>query len=102
MDWHFRKRISAWIVLLAAAVLVRMTAAAQPVQLQRALLDHYCVSCHNQRLRTANLALDSLSVDDVTANAAVWEKVLRKLRTAAMPPPGMPRPEPGAVDAFSS
>ena len=52
---------------------------------QRALLDQYCVTCHNQRLRTADLTLDTVSVDDIAGNAAIWETVLRKVQTAAMP-----------------
>src|SRR5579871_1384519 len=102
MDWYFLKRIGARLLLSAAVVLIGTAAAAQSVQPQRALLDRYCVSCHNQRLHTANLALDTLSLDDIAGHAAVWEKVLRKLRTGAMPPPGMPRPDAAAVDSFAS
>jgi cytochrome c5 len=102
MDWPPRKRIVARMVLPAAVVLMGTTAAAQPAQPQRTLVDRYCVTCHNQRLRTANLALDTASVDDIAGNTTIWEKVLGKLRTGAMPPPGMPRPDPAAVDAFAS
>ncbi|HEV8319245.1 MAG TPA: DUF1592 domain-containing protein [Vicinamibacterales bacterium] len=59
----------------------------------RAVLNRYCVTCHNDRLKTAGLALDTLNLDDVSVDAAVWEKVIRKLRTNAMPPPGRPRPD---------
>src|SRR3989441_7067730 len=59
----------------------------------RAVLNRYCVTCHNDRLKTAGLALDTLNLDDVSVDAAVWEQVIRKLRTNAMPPPGRPRPE---------
>src|SRR5712691_926229 len=57
----------------------------------RALLDRYCVSCHNQRLKTAGLMLDTLDVTRVGEHADVWEKVLRKLRSGMMPPGGAPR-----------
>jgi cytochrome c5 len=62
----------------------------------RAVLDRYCTSCHNGRLRTANLNLDKAAVDldRVSDHAAVLEKVLQKLETGAMPPPGVPRPAP--------
>jgi hypothetical protein len=60
----------------------------------RALLDQYCVSCHNQKLRTAGLVLD-LDVTNPSANAEVWEKVIAKLRAGSMPPPGRPRPDRG-------
>ena len=61
----------------------------------RAVLDRYCVSCHNQKLKTAGLILDADAVDvtHVPAGAATWEKVVRKLRSGAMPPPGRPRPD---------
>ncbi len=60
---------------------------------QRALLDRYCVTCHNGRMRTAGLALDEHDVTAVAAAPAVWETVVRKLRAGAMPPPPRPRPD---------
>jgi len=68
----------------------------------RALLDRYCVTCHNERLRTAGLALDTMDVTNVSAGAEVWETVIRKLRMGAMPPPGRPRPDQPAYHAFRS
>jgi mono/diheme cytochrome c family protein len=59
----------------------------------RLLLDQYCVACHNQSLMTAGLALDELDLQEATDNADIWEGVIRKLRTRAMPPAGMPRPD---------
>ena len=69
---------------------------------QRALLDRYCVTCHNDRLRTGGLTLDADAVDvtDVAAHGEVWEKVVRKLRAGAMPPRPRPRPEPAAYAGF--
>src|SRR5687767_4703562 len=61
---------------------------ASAVSTPRALLDTYCISCHNEKLRTAGLLLDQLDVAQVGAHAEVWEKVLRKLRSGMMPPPG--------------
>ena len=68
----------------------------------RAVLDRYCVTCHNERLRRGNLALDTADVDRVGDLPEVWEKVLRKLRTEAMPPPGRPRPDPRAYQAVAT
>ena len=68
----------------------------------RAVLDRYCVTCHNQRLRTADLALDSMDPAGVGNHPAAWEQVVRKLRTGAMPPAGRPRPEPAAYAAVAS
>src|SRR5580658_8601421 len=58
----------------------------------RAVLDKYCVACHNERLNTAGLRLDKMDPDHVGDVAEIWEKVARKLRTREMPPPGRPRP----------
>jgi hypothetical protein len=58
----------------------------------RAVLDKYCVVCHNQRAKTAGLMLDSLDLKQVGDKPEVWEKVVRKLRTGTMPPVGMPQP----------
>jgi hypothetical protein len=67
---------------------------------QRALVDKYCVTCHNQRLKTAGLMLDKMDLDRVPDSAEVWEKVLRKLAGGMMPPPGAPRPEPASIDTL--
>ncbi len=68
----------------------------------RAVLDRYCVACHNQRLQTAGLALDAMDPARVGDDAAAWEQVVRKLRTGAMPPAGRPRPEAEAYGAVAS
>ena len=68
----------------------------------RAVLDRYCITCHNQRLLTGNLALDGIDVGHVGADAEVWEKVLQKLRTQAMPPPRRPRPDAATYGAFAT
>ena len=66
----------------------------------RALLDRYCVGCHNDRLRTAGLTLETIDVAAVAADAPVWEKVVRKLRTRSMPPLPRRRPDDAAIDGF--
>ncbi len=68
----------------------------------RALVDRYCVGCHNTRLKTGGLALDSLDLQAVGPHAETWEKVLRKLRSGQMPPAGVPRPDRAATAAFTS
>src|SRR4030095_12837591 len=57
------------------------------------VLKQYCITCHNERLRTGDLTLDSLDLTNVAANGERWEKVVRKLRTGSMPPVGARRPE---------
>lgn len=60
---------------------------------EQALLDRYCLGCHSDRNRTQGLSLSSVSLGDVGADAARWEKVVKKLRARAMPPSGSPRPD---------
>src|SRR4051794_13962421 len=59
----------------------------------RATLNKYCVTCHNEKLKTAGLSLEKLDVANAPAGAEVWEQVIRKLRGNAMPPPKLPRPD---------
>ena len=66
----------------------------------RATVDKYCVTCHNQRLRTGNLALDLPDLANVAAHADVWEKVIRRVRAGMMPPAGLPRPAEAARRAL--
>ena len=68
----------------------------------QALLKRYCVTCHNEQLETAGLALDRLDLENVGHGAETWEKVVAKLRAGQMPPAGRPRPEQAAHDTFVS
>ena len=60
----------------------------------RAVLDTYCVTCHNTRALTAGLALDELDPTDVRGAEQTWEKVIRRAKVGMMPPQGMPQPAP--------
>jgi hypothetical protein len=67
----------------------------------RALVSKYCVTCHNERLKTANLVLDT--ADDRVAHAAdTWERVVVQLRSRSMPPVNMPRPDNTTYDAAAT
>jgi len=68
----------------------------------KAFVDTYCITCHNQRLRTGGLALDRLDVANPGANAEVWENVIAKLRAGSMPPAGRPRPDAATYRAVAS
>ena len=64
-----------------------------------ALIDEYCLSCHDEGQKTAKLALDTIGAQDVARHPEVWEKVVRKLRARHMPPIGEPRPDDPEYDA---
>jgi mono/diheme cytochrome c family protein len=65
------------------------------------LVATYCVACHNQRVKSAGLALDQLDTVHVASSAEAWEKVIVKLRSRAMPPPGAPRPDNATYDSVA-
>ena len=90
------------IVPTTHAAQERSTAPAPPGGSPRAVFDTYCVTCHNTRVKTAGLALDALDLERVGDRAETWEKVVRKLRTGAMPPAGRPRPGKALSDSAAS
>jgi hypothetical protein len=67
----------------------------------QALLDRYCVTCHNSRLETAGLDLSRLDLGAVGETPARWEAVVRKLRGGMMPPAGRPRPDEETYTRFT-
>src|SRR5262245_35254244 len=71
-------------------------------QSPRAVLDQYCVTCHNEKLKTAGLMLDKLDPARVSENREAWEKVVRKLRAGMMPPQGLPRPNAAASESLAN
>ena len=93
-----RARVLSVLISLTVASVAAVQAAPAPGQeattptADRALLDRYCVRCHSDALLTAGLTLQGLDISDVGSDPEVWEKVLGKLRTGGMPPPGRPRP----------
>ena len=94
------KRVLGAACLAGIAVATPRPAAAQTEVPSRALLDRYCVTCHNGRLQTAGVMFDRVDIDRADLHRELFEKVARKLRSGQMPPPGRPRPEPAAIDAF--
>ncbi len=89
-------------LLIAAALGLALAAPPPNPAPPRDVLDKYCVTCHNQRLKTAGLTLDTADVSNVAGNAEVWEKVIRKLRAGAMPPPGAARPDQATYSTLIS
>ncbi len=92
------------VALLVAAMALASAFAQSPVSLvsERAILNQYCVVCHNQKLKTAGLTLDKLELLPIGEHAEQWEKVVRKLRAGMMPPSGMPRPNSATYEALTA
>lgn len=88
--------------VLRTGVGVGSSAIAQPVSQHLALFDEYCLTCHDERLRTAGLVLSQMDLEQVGADAENWEKVVRKLRAETMPPAGRPRPDKATYTALTS
>lgn len=95
-----------WALFPAALLGVAITAASSAAfadkesDAQWALLNQYCVSCHNADDFSGGLAFDLMNHDGIVKDAEVWEKVVRKLRGSMMPPPGQKRPDTQKVDQF--
>jgi mono/diheme cytochrome c family protein len=69
---------------------------------QKAFIDQYCVTCHNQRTKTAGLALDTLELTKLSEHADIWEKAIMKLRGHLMPPPNARQPDPASTQSLIS
>ena len=92
-------------VVATMALPAGMSEGAQPAAspaVDRRLIDQYCLSCHNERLRTGGLTLEKLDINQVGSNAEVWEKVVRKLRGEQMPPAGRPSPDKVEATRFTT
>ena len=108
-------RVNCWMpVLLVASGFIGVCRAqlqsARPsstaASTERAVVSQFinqnCVDCHNSEDKTAGLALDTISSEDVNRNSLAWEKVVRMLRARQMPPQEMPRPDEGSYKAVLS
>jgi mono/diheme cytochrome c family protein len=111
--------VCAWVAWIGAVCLEgsRVVVLASPAQTQvrlkpdatitppspaRALVTKYCVSCHNERLKTANLLLDKADADRVGDSPDTWERVVVQLRGRSMPPANMPRPDNATYDSVAT
>ena len=87
------------LTILAASASIALGAQPAPVPAplpttgERAVIQRYCVGCHNAKAKTSGLELDALSTQAVGQHPEVWEKVVRRLRARYMPPAGLPRPD---------
>lgn len=94
--------ISGGVVLLTLAVPGRAESTPPSVESQRALVDKYCVGCHNEKLKSGGFSWVKIDLAHPDQDAAEMEKAIRKLRAGMMPPAGMPRPDPATLGAFAS
>jgi len=85
---------------LAEPTPAQQAPAAAAISPQRALVNQYCVSCHNDKLKTGGVVLDKADVDHVGIDPVLWEKVVFKLRAQSMPPVKAPRPDQATYDGF--
>src|SRR5438876_9083847 len=110
VDQSVRSRFSGAAVVLIGVAFAGMhpralqtaALAADSPPSTRDVINTYCVTCHNGRLKTAGLELDSLDLSDVTRHASQLEKIVTKLRTREMPPPGRPRPDAAAYNEVAA
>ncbi len=92
-----------FVVGAAYSAIAAVTAFAQaPPSSAGELVNKYCVSCHNAKLETAGLALDRVDAGHPYNSQEIWEKVIVKLRSRAMPPPKLPRPDNATYDAVAT
>ena len=109
--WRLTVWTAGWLVLVgtgayaqaAGSQLPPSRAPAESASPPGALLDRYCLACHNERLQargTVPFSFEGLTLADVGADAEVWEKVVRKLHARAMPPAGRPRPDEETYEGF--
>lgn len=100
--------ILAAVLLFAIGVAEGQTFDGRPSQVpetrlsEDAVIDRYCLSCHNNRLETGGLSLEDVNSSDVGSHPKIWEKVVKKLRSGAMPPRPRPRPAPSTYKRMVS
>ena len=102
MDKKKIQRLFGWSLLATLVVPAISVAQGNETELLESTVRRYCVTCHNDRLRTAEFSLDGVDLSDLGGHAEEWEKVINKLRTRTMPPVGRPRPDIETYDALAS
>src|SRR5689334_23210204 len=97
----FKRVVIASLLIACTSVIGQaQLTATPPLASQRTLIDQYCAGCHNEKVKSGNLALTTLDLAHVDAAAPKWEKVVRKLRSGMMPPAGMKRPDKATLITF--
>src|SRR6185436_10834617 len=95
-------RAARMILVAVGLVLTAAVSCFSQASQYQAVVNQYCVSCHNERTKTAGLMLDKLDFTNVATNADIWEKAVRKVRVGMMPPQGAPQPDAAARQGLVS
>src|SRR5215471_5952066 len=102
----FKRSICATLIILMGCMALggikTMAMQSSPQPGQWAVIQTYCVGCHNSKVRAGGRAFDSMSPDEIAQNAETWEAAIRKLRGGLMPPPGAPHPDVPTVKKLVS
>ena len=101
---NYKKKWGVCLATAAAALGVGavVVRSQTPPAAPEAVFKQYCTGCHNERLKIGEFVLDTNNLKDVPAHPETWEKVIRKLRTGAMPPAGSPRPNAATYSATAA
>src|SRR5277367_281168 len=94
--------VKPYFIRAACFAICAVAASAATPNPAREMVNKYCVSCHNEKLKTAGLALDRANTDNPYSSEETWEKVIVKLRSRAMPPPKLPRPDNATYDKVAA
>jgi len=91
------------VAVQSASVVARETSPLTPTEAvpeQQALVNQFCLACHSATGKAGGLVLQGLDPTRASAHPDVWEKVIRKIRSGEMPPPGGPRPDASVLTGF--
>jgi len=86
----------------AATTTAPAAAPAASITSRKALLDQYCVNCHNDDDRVAGIAFDKMDLTHLAKDGDTWEKAIKKLKGGMMPPPGAKQPDRAAALNFAA
>src|SRR5215472_9516815 len=95
-------RLASCILASGIVCCAAQTAATNAAAGHASTVTKYCATCHSDKLRTGGLTLESANLGNIPPQGELWEKVIRKLRTGAMPPAGAPRPDKATSNALAS
>lgn len=97
--WRTISTVSMLLVALALCLGI-LAPFANGQAANRPLLQRYCVGCHNNQSKTADVSLQGVDPANVADKGELLERVLRKVKSGQMPPAGMPHPDAAAIAAF--